>query len=115
MNQSGLKEPGFQNRRMFSKKGREPYYAFKNLRLPTFPNHGLISKLPKELEIREHRVTKAMLIDREQNFQNNQLERIVSQQTNCNSADATKRKRGWCTILDQVNSKSRATSQRTQQ
>ena len=31
------------------------YHAFKNWRLSTFPNYGLISKGPKELEIREHR------------------------------------------------------------
>ena len=56
MNQSGLKEPGFENRRMFSKKAREPQKLLRlNLRLSTFPNHGLISKRPKELEIREHR------------------------------------------------------------
>ena len=39
-------------------------------------------------------VTKAMLINREQNFPNNELGRIVSQQTNCNS-DATKRKHAY--------------------
>ena len=43
MNQSGLKEPDFENRRKFSKKAREPYYAFKNLRLSTFPNHGQLT------------------------------------------------------------------------
>ena len=35
-----------------------------------------------------------MLVNREQNFPNNQLEQIVSQQTNCNS-DATKKKRAF--------------------
>ena len=55
MNQSGLKEPDFENRRKFSKKAREPYYAFKNLRLSTFLDHGQLNKRPKELEIREHR------------------------------------------------------------
>ena len=56
MNKLGLKEPGFENRKTVSKKAREPQKLLRlNLRLSTFPNHGLISKRPKELEIREHR------------------------------------------------------------
>ena len=39
MNKLGLKEPGFENRRTFSKKARE-----KKLRLSTFPNHGQLNK-----------------------------------------------------------------------
>ena len=50
MNQSGLKEPGFQNQRTFSKKAREPYYAFKTLRLSAFPNRGQLNKHSKQFE-----------------------------------------------------------------
>ena len=50
MNQSGLKEPGFENRITFSKKARESYYAFKNLRLSAFPNHGQLNKRLKQHE-----------------------------------------------------------------
>ena len=51
MNKLGLKEPGFENRRTFSKKAREPQKLLRlNLRLSTFLNHGLISKRPKQFE-----------------------------------------------------------------
>ena len=52
MNKLGLKEPGFENRRTVSKKARESqnYHAFKNLRLPTFPNHGQVNKRSKQFE-----------------------------------------------------------------
>ena len=50
MSQSGFKEPGFENRRMFSKKAREPYYAFKNSRLLAFPNHAQLNKRSKQFD-----------------------------------------------------------------
>ena len=52
MNKLGLKEPGFENRRAFSKKARDPqkFFFFKNLRLSTFPNHGQLIKRSKQFE-----------------------------------------------------------------
>ena len=53
MNKLGLKESGFENRRTFSKKAREPQ---KLLRLQKFalvnisPNHGQLNKCSKQLE-----------------------------------------------------------------
>ena len=35
---------------MFSKKAREPYYAFKNSRLSAFPNHAQLNKGSKQFE-----------------------------------------------------------------
>ena len=57
MNKLGLKEPGFEIGERFQGKleNLTNYHVFKNLRLSTFPNHGLISKRPKELESRKHR------------------------------------------------------------
>ena len=52
MNRSGLKEPGFENRRTFSKKAREPYLAFKKLRLSAFTNHGQLKKCSSSLKIK---------------------------------------------------------------
>ena len=45
MNKLGLKEPGWENQRTFSKKAREPQklLRFKKSRLSTFPNHGQLN------------------------------------------------------------------------
>ena len=91
MNKLGLKEPGFENRRTFSKKAREPQ------KLSRFQKFALVSQRSQSRTDKQAfkrawnsrtSVTKAMPINREQNFPNNELERIIYQQTHCKKDNA---------------------------
>ena len=52
MSKLGLKEPGFENGRTFQRQleNIRNYYAFKNLRLSMFLNHGQLNKRSKQFE-----------------------------------------------------------------
>ena len=94
MNKLGLKEPGQINISKIGERFQRKlenlrnYYAFALVKVSESRTYKQASKRAWNSRTS---VTKAMSINTKQNFPNNELERIISQQTNCNS-DATKRK-----------------------
>ena len=62
MNKLGLKEPGFENRRTFSKKAREPYHAFKKFALVNVSQSRTVKQAFKTVRKSSTLVKKAMLV-----------------------------------------------------